>query len=202
QNFHGRFKELFAQVNTVKSRLQFYEASKKEAVTDGPPPTGTVCIIFTDVQDSTRLWESNISAMAESIKIHNDIIRKLLRQYEGNEVKTEGDAFMCAFSDTRKAVEFSLQVQVQLLSGNWPEEILMMDSARIEKDADGTVLFRGLRVRMGIHVGEPIIEQDPVTGRVDYFGPVVNRAARVENQAQGGQIVISSAVWAEIEDSI
>jgi len=60
-------------------------------------------------------------------------------------------------------------------------------------------MFRGLRVRMGIHVGDPECQQDPVTGRMDYFGPMVNRSARVEGFSHGGQIVISNDVWETIE---
>ena len=71
------------------------------------------------------------------------------------------------------------------------------DSA-IEKLGNET-MFKGLRVRMGIHVGEPECQQDPVTGRMDYFGQMVNRSARVEGFTHGGQVVISSDVWQEIE---
>ena len=53
------------------------------------------------------------------------------------------------------------------------------------------LLYRGLRVRMGIHTGEPRAQQDPVTGRMDYFGPMVNKSARVESIAQGGQLLVS-----------
>ena len=64
------------------------------------------------------------------------------------------------------------------------------------------MIYRGLRVRMGVHIGKPIVEKDPVTGRFDYFGPMVNRSARVEGQAAGGQIVISNAVWEIIKGKL
>lgn len=111
-------------------------------------------------------------------------------------------AFMCSFNDSKKAVNFALKVQLELIHADWPPDLLTLEPGRIEyddKDPDN-LLFRGLRVRMGLHAGRPIVERDPITGRADYFGPVVNRAARVEGQAKGGQIAISSAVWAEIND--
>jgi adenylate cyclase len=66
-------------------------------------------------------------------------------------------------------------------------------------DADGNVIFRGLSVRMGIHWGKPVWEVDPVTKRMDYFGPMVNRASRVSSVADGGQITVSSDFIAEIQ---
>lgn len=62
------------------------------------------------------------------------------------------------------------------------------------------MIYRGFRVRMGIHTGNPSCEEDPVTKRMDYFGPMVNRSARVEGVAHGGQIVLSSDVWEEVKD--
>lgn len=66
--------------------------------------------------------------------------------------------------------------------------------ARVELDDERKVIFRGLRVRMGIHMGRPDCKADAVTGRADYFGPMVNRAARIASIACGGQILISKAV--------
>jgi len=54
--------------------------------------------------------------------------------------------------------------------------------------------FKGLRVRIGLHCGEPMAQADPTTGRMDYFGPMVNRAARVEGHAAGGQVLVSASV--------
>ena len=62
-----------------------------------------------------------------------------------------------------------------------------------------TSFFRGLSVRMGIHWGSPVCEVDPVTKRMDYFGPMVNRASRITSVADGGQITVSSDFIAEIQ---
>ena len=62
-------------------------------------------------------------------------------------------------------------------------------------DADGAVIFRGLRVRAGLHIGHPECRPDPTSGRMDYFGPMVNRAARVSGAAHGGQVLATREAW-------
>lgn len=90
-----------------------------------------------------------------------------------------------------------------LLDADWPAEILESVHASVSTMEDPltdnnsstsstgnkVLLYRGLRVRMGIHTGTPLHQLDPVTGRMDYFGQMVNRAARVAGIAQGGQIL-------------
>eukprot|EP00741_Cyanophora_paradoxa_P022118 tig00021434_g21350.t1 len=67
--------------------------------------------------------------------------------------------------------------------------------AREEFGSDSTLLFRGLRLRMGVHRGRPNVKIDQTTGRMDYFGPAVNKAARVAGAAAGGQIVMSRSTF-------
>ena len=81
----------------------------------------------------------------------------------------------------------------------WPQEILNSVNGQEVVDPDGNVIFRGLSVRMGIHWGRPVCEVDPVTRRMDYFGPMVNRASRISSVADGGQITVSSDFIAEIQ---
>jgi hypothetical protein len=91
---------------------------------------------------------------------------------------------------------------VQLLREAWPLEILECDDGREIRDSQNRVIERGLSVRMGIHVGYPVCEPDPITHRMDYFGPMVNRTARINSSAQGGQIMCSADVIKEIRDRI
>ncbi|KAL6156846.1 hypothetical protein ACJBU6_04432 [Exserohilum turcicum] len=162
-------------------------------------PTGEVSLVFTDIKNSTILWETYPIAMRSAIKMHNELMRRQLRIIGGYEVKTEGDAFMVAFRTVTSALLWCFTIQSQLLEVQWPQEILNSVNGQEVVDADGNVIFRGLSVRMGIHWGTPVCEVDPVTKRMDYFGPMVNRASRISSVADGGQITVSSDFIAEIQ---
>ncbi|KAG8936815.1 cysteinyl-tRNA synthetase [Tulasnella sp. 418] len=160
------------------------------------PPTGHLALVFTDIRNSTSLWEKN-AGMPTAMRLHNQLLRRQLREVGGYEVKTEGDAFMVSFPSVPHALLWCLTVQVQLLHEEWPQWIL--------NDPDGGAIYvedslvaRGLSVRMGIHWGAPNCEPDPVTGRMDYFGTMVNRSSRISASAKGGQIMVSSDVMREI----
>ncbi|MBP9891554.1 MAG: tetratricopeptide repeat protein [Planctomycetes bacterium] len=137
-------------------------------------PTGNVTLVFTDIEGSTRLWERYGDAFKASLDAHNQIIRKALAAYHGYEVKTEGDAFFAVFSKPVEAALFSLDVQREL------------SSIRLSGDD-------AIRVRIGLHTGEPLVEVD-AQGKADYFGPAVNRAARISSAGHGGQTLISGAM--------
>lgn len=156
------------------------------------PPTGNLAVVFTDIKNSTFLWELFPNAMRTVIKTHNDIMRRLLRIYGGYEVKTEGDAFMVTFPTPISALVWCLSVQLKLLEAQWPEEITSIQDGCLVTDRNGTKIYQGLSVRMGMHWGCPVPELDLVTQRMDYLGPVVNKAARVSSVADGGQITLSS----------
>ncbi|KAF2268437.1 PP2C-domain-containing protein [Lojkania enalia] len=162
-------------------------------------PTGEVSVVFTDIKNSTKLWGKEEIAMRSAIKMHNELMRRQLRIIGGYEVKTEGDAFMVAFPTVTSALLWCFTIQSQLLEVQWPQEILNNEDGREVVDADGNIIFRGLSVRMGIHWGTPVCEVDPVTKRMDYFGPMVNRASRISSVADGGQITVSSDFIAEIQ---
>ncbi|KAF2274808.1 PP2C-domain-containing protein [Westerdykella ornata] len=163
------------------------------------PPTGEVSLVFTDIKNSTLLWETYPIAMRSAIKMHNALMRRQLRIIGGYEVKTEGDAFMVAFPTVTSALLWCFTIQSQLLEVPWPEEILSSVNGQEVVDPDGNVIFRGLSVRMGIHYGRPVCEVDPVTKRMDYFGPMVNRASRISSVADGGQITVSADFITEIQ---
>ncbi|KAJ9244931.1 hypothetical protein DTO169E5_1312 [Paecilomyces variotii] len=165
-------------------------------------PVGELAIIFTDIKKSTSLWETYPDAMRSAIQIHNDILRRQLGIIGGYEVKTEGDAFMVAFSTTTAALLWCFNCQTQLLEAEWPTEILEQPQCAERYDSDGNIIFRGLSVRMGIHWGEPVCEKDPVTNRMDYFGPMVNRASRISAVADGGQVFVSSDFMSDIQRNL
>ena len=147
-------------------------------------PSGTLTLVFTDIQNSTELWEKLGGDFERWLGQHNRILRERLAACGGYEVKTEGDAFMIAFTHARDAVRFALDTQEALHAAGWPPEI-------------GELL-----VRMGIHTGQPICAPDPQTGRIDYIGPDVNRAARVAGAGHGGQILLSGPTYAAAEGEL
>lgn len=122
-------------------------------------------LVFTDVKSSTALWEMDATVMKHALQLHNELMRSLLAVHGGYEVKTEGDAFMIAFGDPLTAIMWAAEVQLKLLEVDWPEKIYEHPDAKIEHGPDGELLYRGLKVRMGIHTGQPLAEEDPVTRR-------------------------------------
>lgn len=151
-------------------------------------PTGTLALVFTDVQGSTALWEADPAIMQAALTLHNQQLRALIAAHRGYEVKTEGDAFMVAFANAADAVRWCVAGQTALFEADWPAGLAALP------EAVTTPAHRGLRVRMGGHLGTPTCERDPVTGRMDYFGPMVNRSARIGAAGHGGQIVLSQAL--------
>lgn len=162
-------------------------------------PVGEISIVFTDIKGSTALWENNQSAMRSAIRLHNEVMRRQLRIIGGYEVKTEGDAFMVSFPTATSALLWCFSVQAQLLEIQWPSEILNHSIGKEVIDADNNLIFRGLSVRMGVHFGTPVCEHDPVTRRMDYFGPMVNKTSRISSTADGGQIAVSADFISEIQ---
>eukprot|EP01059_Diplonema_ambulator_P032403 TRINITY_DN6336_c0_g4_i1.p1 TRINITY_DN6336_c0_g4~~TRINITY_DN6336_c0_g4_i1.p1 ORF type:complete len:1093 (+),score=361.27 TRINITY_DN6336_c0_g4_i1:33-3281(+) len=159
------------------------------------PPTGDcITFVFTDIQGSTALWAHSQEAMNTAMDIHNDTIRTALHFFGGYEVKTIGDAFMIAFCDCVNAMSFCLSVQRDLLDQDWPEGL------GLEKvDSNGKPLWNGLRIRMGVHCGSAIVEENPITARTDYRGENVAKASRAENMAKGGTVCITSTLLEKIQ---
>ncbi|KAK7893023.1 hypothetical protein LTR67_007261 [Exophiala xenobiotica] len=166
------------------------------------PPIGEVAIVFTDIKNSTALWEVLPVPMRSAIMMHNELMRRQLRIIGGYEVKTEGDAFMVSFPTVTSALLWSFSCQSHLLELPWPQEILETVHCQEKLDSDHNVIYRGLSVRMGIHWGQPVCDLDPITRRMDYFGPMVNKAARVSAVADGGQIAVSSDFITEVQRTL
>ncbi len=133
-------------------------------------PDGTVTIVFTDIEDSTRLNDVlGDKRWMDVLRAHNDIIRVITNDHGGSVVKNQGDGFMLAFASARRALHAARAIQ---------------DAVEERFDAPGSVI----RVRIGIHVGEAVRESD------DLFGHAVSYAARVASVASGAETVVSSLV--------
>eukprot|EP01063_Lacrimia_lanifica_P006102 TRINITY_DN13668_c0_g1_i1.p1 TRINITY_DN13668_c0_g1~~TRINITY_DN13668_c0_g1_i1.p1 ORF type:complete len:887 (+),score=142.28 TRINITY_DN13668_c0_g1_i1:48-2663(+) len=144
-----------------------------------------VALAFTDIRSSTALWEASGEAMEEALNLHNEALRDALRTHNGYEAKTIGDAFMIAFHSSIEAVRFGVDAQTLLATMDWPEGL-----TRPNLD-DG---FKVLSVRMGIHCGDAAAQMNSLTHRYDYFGPTVNRAARVEPFGAPGAVTVTADV--------
>ena len=130
-------------------------------------PTGTVTFLFSDIEGSTTRWESHRAEMQEALRRHDDLMRAAMLAHRGHIFKTVGDAFCVAFPDVPSAIEAALEAQRAIAAaGDWTE-------------------VDGLDVRMAIHTGLA----DERNG--DYFGPVVNRVARLLAIGHGGQVLVS-----------
>ena len=130
------------------------------------PPTGLVTLLFTDIEGSTASWEAQPEAMAVAVNRHEKLLRAAIVGSSGYVFSTGGDSFCASFSDARDAVVAATEAQAAVKAEHWPEPLV-------------------IRVRMAMHSGS-CEERDG-----DYFGPTVNRAARLEAAAHGGQTLIS-----------
>lgn len=157
-------------------------------------PRGRVALVFTDIEGSTRLWQALPDAMRAALALHDATLRTVFARHGGYEFGTAGDSFKVAFATADAAVAACVEAQCALVGAPWEPAILTHDAASEVRSDHGGVLFRGLRVRMGVHLGPADAVPHPTTGRTDYFGTTVNAAARVGDAGHGGQIVVSQAV--------
>jgi predicted ATPase len=125
-------------------------------------PTGTVTFLFSDVEGSTRLLQEHGEAYAELLAEHRRALREAFARHNGVEVDTQGDAFFVAFARASDALAAASSAQAAV--------------------ADGPV-----RVRMGVHTGEPLVTEE------GYVGMDVHRAARIAAAGHGGQVLVSQA---------
>ena len=141
------------------------------------PPTGTVTFLFTDIQGSTRLWEQFPDAMRPALARHDFLVAEAIADHGGYVFKTVGDAFCAAFPDAAQALQAALAAQMALDAAPW------------ETAAP-------LRVRMALHTGSA----EERGG--DYFGPPLNRVARLMATGHGGQTLLSGATQAIVQDAL
>lgn len=129
-------------------------------------PSGTITFLFTDIEGSTKRWEEQPEAMAVALAKHDVLLRGIFEGRGGYVFKTIGDAFCVAFARATEAVAAAVQSQRSLYREEWG-------------------VTGGIRVRMALHTGMAE-ERDG-----DYFGPAVNRVARLLSAGHGGQILMS-----------
>jgi len=165
----------------------------------GPP----VAVLFTDIEKSTNLWKKYPVIMDDVIKEHNTMIRRIISECGAYEVKTIGDSFYIVVKSIAMAVLMAVQIQLDfMLEAPIHPQFKMLEDT--EGSGEGWV-DSSIRVRVGIDFAMKADEvhcaYDPVPKRWDYFGNVVNRAARIESDTCGGQVQISDTAYrALVED--
>jgi class 3 adenylate cyclase len=140
-------------------------------------PGGTVTFLFSDIEGSTRLLEQLGDHYGDVHREHRRILREQLTDAGGREVDTQGDAFFFSFERARDAVSGAVAAQRELSTHSWPDGV-------------------DVKVRMGLHTGEPTV------GEEGYLGMDVVRAARICSAGHGGQILLSETTRALVGNSI
>ncbi len=148
-------------------------------VTPAELPTGVVTFLLTDVEDSSGLWEADADAMADALELHDRLIGEKVEAFGGRllKAKGEGDATLTAFRRASDAVACAAELQRALLGTSWPGGL-------------------DLRVRVALHTGEAHERAG------DYFGPALNRAARLRGLARGGATVMSQTTAEIVRDRL
>jgi class 3 adenylate cyclase len=140
-------------------------------------PTGTVTFLFTDVEASTRKWEEHEAEMREAMVVHDRVVRAAIESRGGAVFTTAGDSFCAAFESPSDALDAAVNAQVDLGEQAWGD-------------------LDPFRVRMALHSGNA----DERDG--DYFGPPLNRCARLLSTGHGGQILVSLTTEQLLTDSL
>ncbi len=139
-------------------------------------PSGILTFVFTDVEGSTRLLRQLVDGSEAVMAEHRHLLREAFSQRGGHEVDAQGDSFFVAFTRPRDAVLAAVAAQRSLLAHPWPSGVV-------------------LRVRIGVHTGPAEVAGDR------YIGLSVHRAARICAAGHGGQILVSQATVALLEDA-
>jgi class 3 adenylate cyclase len=140
-------------------------------------PTGTLTVLHTDIENSTPLTRHLREQYPVVLATHQTLLRAAFTAYEGWEVNTQGDSFFVVFPRATQAVAAAVQIQRTLATEPWPP---------------GGVV----RVRIGMHTGEPIRTTE------GYTGLDVIRAARIKEAGHGGQVLLSASTAAIVQDAL
>ncbi len=142
-----------------------------------PAATRTATFLMTDIAGSTRLWEAEREAMVVALATHDALLRTAVEEAGGTVFKTTGDGLLAAFERPGAAVRAAIAGQRALQDHAWPTT-------------------SPLRARMAIHAGDAEVRND------DYFGPSLNRVARVLAIGHGGQVLVSAAAAELVADDL
>ncbi len=140
-------------------------------------PSGTVTFVFTDIEGSTRLLQELGDEYADVSRDHRRLVRDAFGANDGTEIDTQGDSFFFSFRRARDAVAAAVEAQRRLSAHGWPHA-------------------KEVRVRMGLHTGEPTV------GDEGYLGLDVVRAARISAAGHGGQILLSETTRALVGNDL
>ena len=132
-------------------------------------PTGIITLLFTDIEASTRLVQLLGPRYPDLLAEHHEIMRQAITTWDGTVVDTQGDAFFAVFTQAQDALAAAVSIQRSLATHTWPDGLQV-------------------RVRMGMHTGEPTLTQDGY-----YVGLDIHRAARVCSAGHGGQVLLTQA---------
>ena len=143
----------------------------------GDLPRGTVTFLFTDVEGSTLLLKQLGAHYGEVLAEHQRILRRAFAAHRGREVDTQGDSFFVAFPRAKDAVAAAVDGQRDLAAHAWPD-------------------CGAVKVRMGLHSGEPTVEAKR------YVGIGVHKAARIAAAGHGGQVLLSRTTRELVEDEL
>ncbi|HLV78671.1 MAG TPA: tetratricopeptide repeat protein, partial [Chthonomonadaceae bacterium] len=142
-------------------------------------PGGTITLLMTDIEGSTRLWESAPEAMRLAVARHDALAEAVIAAHAGRLIKSrgEGDSLFAVFARATDAVAAARALQQAFVAEPWPGEL-------------------ALRVRMALHTGEADLREN------DYYGATVNRCARLRAVAYGGQVLLSMTTAEITRDSL
>ena len=140
-------------------------------------PIGTVTLLFTDMEGSTRLLQQLGERYTDLLEEYRQLLRATFQRWNGHEVDTPGDAFFVAFARATNAVSGAVAAQHALASHFWPEGVVVC-------------------VRMGLHTGEPTLSSE------GYTGLDVHHAARIMSAGHGGQVLLSQTTRDLVEHDL
>jgi predicted ATPase/class 3 adenylate cyclase len=155
-------------------------------------PSDSLTFLFTDIEGSTKLWEAYPQWMAEALARHNTILRQIIETHNGHVFKTVGDAFCAVFPSAPEALHAAIAAQIVLLAEAW-------DHTPGEHRGASACLppaSVALRVRMALHTGTADRRD------ADYFGPTLNRIARLLAIGHGEQILLSQSTHAQLRTTL